>query len=303
VLDSYYNAKTYGPLVSYQLGMNAIVAYESPQLHRLSESLVRDRERGHLIRLWTGVLAKRRNHYWTAWSYRNKIEGYEAEVFKAKTHVIAGYNYFLKALQNLDERDECQRVQQALAQFEAGKLKTITTKPDPRKIDVSLFWNLVSSAQAGAETVAAQIELLVAQLKEFSGPQIRSFQKILYRKMRETYHWNVWALAYLAQNGCSDDAFEEFRPWLILQGEDTVTKAIKDPSLVLEVVPEGLETSAGALLSAASIAFELRTGKPLVVEEKLESEPHGQSWEEEELLERFPEVYAHYEGIRSSNSA
>ena len=36
VLDAYYEAKAYKALVAHELGMNVVVGYESPKLHRLS---------------------------------------------------------------------------------------------------------------------------------------------------------------------------------------------------------------------------------------------------------------------------
>jgi hypothetical protein len=320
VLDAYYEAKAYKALVAHELGMNVVVGFESPKLHRLSDALVNDNEAKHLVRLWRGIIAKRKMEYWTCWSYRNKIpdysaqvqaarrhviegyrtylaalvQDYSAQVQAARRHVIEGYRTYLAALVQLDEQATLEQVRQELAHFESGQVKKLTSKPDPRQIDEELFWRLLGEAGDGAETVEAQAELLVSRLETFRGPQIRRFQTLLYKQMRRAYHWNVWALASIAQDGCSDDAFEEFRAWLILQGNDLLELAVHRPAQAMHYVPKGLGTYANVLLQAPAIAYEKRTGKPLVPPTDIEAEPRGEPWEEEELQARYPPLWRYY---------
>jgi hypothetical protein len=282
VLDAYYEAKAYKALVAHELGMNVVVGYESSKLHRLSAALIKDNDAKHLMRLWRGTIAKRKMEYWTRWSYRNKIPDYSTQVEAARQHVIKGYQTYLAALGQLDEQATLEKVRQELAFFESGQVIKITSKPDPRHIDEGLFWQLLREARNGAETVEAQVELLASKLEAFRGPQIRRFQTTLYKQMRKTCHWNVWALAFIAQDGCSDDAFEEFRAWLILQGNDLLELAVHNPAQAMHDVPEGPNTCGGVLLQAPAIAYEKRTGKPLVPPTNVEAEPRGKPWEEEE---------------------
>jgi hypothetical protein len=294
VLDAYYEAKAYKALVAHELGMNVVVGFESPKLHRLSDALVNDNEAKHLVRLWRGIIAKRKMEYWTCWSYRNKIPDYSAQVQAARRHVIEGYRTYLAALVQLDEQATLEQVRQELAHFESGQVKKLTSKPDLRQIDEGLFWQLLGEARNGAETVEAQVELLVSKLEAFRGPQIRRFQTLLYKQMRRAYHWNVWALASIAQDGCSDDAFEEFRAWLILQGNDLLELAVHNPAQAMHYIPEGLGTCGDVLLQAPAIAYEKRTGKPLVPPTNVEAEPKGERWEEEELQARYPSLWRYY---------
>jgi Protein of unknown function (DUF4240) len=37
----------------------------------------------------------------------------------------------------------------------------------------------------------------------------------------ESYDWNLWGAVYLMQGGCSDDAFDYFRGWLVMQGRSS----------------------------------------------------------------------------------
>lgn len=298
VLEAYYERKAYLPLVMWQLGMNVVGDYESPKFHQLSATLVESRDVDLLRRLWKGDLAKRRAAYWSIWSYRNKIEGIAEQIEESRRHVLAGYRTYLEALRALNDTATFETVQEELRRFESNEVRKLTTPTDPRKMDDALFWQLLSEGRARGETPDAQIEAVTDALKEFPGPQIRKFQTILNRQMTKLYHYNVWALAFLAQNGCSDDAFEEFRPWLLLQGERICDDAVQDPSRIVLSVPEGLETRAAALLDAPAVAYELRTGKPLVVRRTESGGPKGKAWEESDLPARYPSMWSHYDHLR-----
>ena len=52
--------------------------------------------------------------------------------------------------------------------------------------------------------------------------------------MMEAYRRNLWAAAYYANGGCSDDGFIDFRSWLILQGRDVFESAVADPNTLAD---------------------------------------------------------------------
>ncbi len=63
----------------------------------------------------------------------------------------------------------------------------------------------------------------------------------------------------------------------------------------MHYVPEGPGTSAGVLLQAPAIAYEKRTGKPLVPPTDVEAEPRGEPWEEEDLQARYPSLWRYHD--------
>ena len=72
-------------------------------------------------------------------------------------------------------------------------------------------------------------------MRAFGAAQIKRFGSLYAKLMRKLYHWDVWALAYAARDGCSDAAFEEFRTWLILQGDPAlVALAVTDTARAAE---------------------------------------------------------------------
>ena len=102
-------------------------------------------------------------------------------------------------------------------------------------------------------------------------------------------------MAYLAQGGCSDDAFEEFRAWLILQGRGLFESALKDIHKILRKVPRGSSTHAAELLLPRQPLTKRDMAKrwrrlPL----RVNSSP-GTPWQENDLPRIYPDIVKHYE--------
>jgi tetratricopeptide (TPR) repeat protein len=118
------------------------------------------------------------------------------------------------------------------------------------------------------------------------------------------YHWDLWGAAYLALGGCSDDAFEYLRAWVIGAGEVTWALSRDDPQQLFVQLLEGatdpetrwaeLGIYAGEpILYAAGRAHEELTGHWLPVRSRpMPAEPAGHEWEEYELTDRFPVLAA-----------
>lgn len=88
------------------------------------------------------------------------------------------------------------------------------------------FWALIDSSRAvsGCERQAAW---LVSALRTRTEPELREFTTELRRRLAESYRWDLWAVAYVANGGASDDGFEYFRGWLITQGRRRYERALR----------------------------------------------------------------------------
>jgi hypothetical protein len=173
-------------------------------------------------------------------------------------------------------------------------------------MDPDRFWALIAEALEladgdDAETRAeSQAEHLVEILKQRSTPEIEDFERRFMTLMNESYRWDLWGAAYIIHGGCSDDGFDYFRAWLIGQGRDVYQRALKDPESLLEIAlrepdPKQVVFEAESLLYAAAEAYEARTADDLDVPvPQRASEPAGKPWEEDELPEKFPKLWAHF---------
>jgi hypothetical protein len=56
--------------------------------------------------------------------------------------------------------------------------------------------------------------------------------------MNASYQSRLWGAAYVLLGGCSEDAFDYFRGWLIGQGEEAYNKVMKDPEFLAEYINE-----------------------------------------------------------------
>ncbi|WP_192930878.1 DUF4240 domain-containing protein [Deinococcus sp. AJ005] len=158
------------------------------------------------------------------------------------------------------------------------------------------FWPLMDSARLEAGgNLARQTELLERQLAELSPAQIEAFQHLLDVEMDKANTWEVWAAAYIINGGASDDGFDYFRGWLVMQGEEVFNAVLANI--------ESLATYEGARFEEAewedvlylpARVFEQKTGRHLGISQ-LSSETRGDAWDEDELAEKYPRLWAAHE--------
>jgi Protein of unknown function (DUF4240) len=109
----------------------------------------------------------------------------------------------------------------------SGRTSAETDRLSP--VDTRRFWHLIDDARgqvadlAAAEAVAAQAAILLAVLPH---EEIVSAERVLSGLMAESYRTSLWAAAYVINGGCSDDGFDYFRGWLIVQGREVFDQAV-----------------------------------------------------------------------------
>jgi hypothetical protein len=94
-------------------------------------------------------------------------------------------------------------------------------------MDRAQFWTLVEQTKDG--DCQQHAERLTARLRQLGPTGILAFQAIWDQLMDESYRWDLWGAAYLANGGCSDDGFDYFRGWLIGQGRKVYETVLADP--------------------------------------------------------------------------
>jgi hypothetical protein len=201
---------------------------------------------------------------------------------------------YRQILQDYDETEELNWLDNEIALIELGERSSKRSQPDPRQMDEILFWGLIKKARTTSDSIARQMEALSSDLSNFKASEIKNFQKLLDEKMCEAYHWDLWALAYIAQGGCSDDGFVDFRAWLILQGQEFFKLALTDIRKVLDEVPWGQGAQVEGLQGVAGVAYEWRTGKSLLPGKVPPCRLKGVAWKVQDLEILYPEVYKHY---------
>lgn len=96
------------------------------------------------------------------------------------------------------------------------------------------FWEHIQKTRR--KDPDAHAERLVARLSKLSAAKILAFDHRWNELHRAAYNWNLWGAAYLINGGCSDDGFDYFRNWLLLQGRKVYETSLKDPDALADVI-------------------------------------------------------------------
>ena len=130
-------------------------------------------------------------------------------------------------------------------------------------MDKEAFWWLVDSTEG--EDLDSRYRSLVDRLAQLSTDEIHEFNLRWHEAHQAAYSWDLWGAAYLIEGGASDDAFEYFRNWLILQGSAVFGDALANPDSLAERTGEVGDDNEEHEFEAypALDAWEAATGRDL----------------------------------------
>ncbi|MFF8727780.1 DUF4240 domain-containing protein [Streptomyces sp. NPDC015171] len=172
-------------------------------------------------------------------------------------------------------------------------------------MDETEFWELIDASRAAAEgDPEEQADALVDRLLQLDPELVLDFARHFEARYNRAYRWDLWGAAWLLLDGCSDDAFDFFRCWLIGQGREVFEGALLDPDGLAELLGEFDEEIDGdgeELGYAADEAYEQLTGTvaPDLGIAPPPAEPAGSPLDLENdrvLAERFPRLWDRFKG-------
>jgi predicted DNA-binding WGR domain protein len=129
-----------------------------------------------------------------------------------------------------------------------------------------IFWRLIELSKKGIEgDLYVQLDNLRQRLMKLSEEELRGFDRVFWELMNESYHADLWGAAYVIKGGCSDDSFDYFRAWLIMQGKQTFTEALRNPDSLATRARRDREIDSEFefedVLSIAGAVYEAKTGR------------------------------------------
>ena len=141
-------------------------------------------------------------------------------------------------------------------------------------MNTDTFWTLIENAQRKQEDgwIELDHENLIESLIQLSAEDIQEFDHIFWRMKAKAYHADVWDAAFLVACGCGDDAFGDFRDWLIRQGQEIYEAVLSDPDNLADIVPRNhrfdlydvrLPERDITIMHVAKVAYELKMGQPI----------------------------------------
>ncbi|MEM1265142.1 MAG: DUF4240 domain-containing protein [Pseudomonadota bacterium] len=185
---------------------------------------------------------------------------------------------------------ELTRLATERAEVEAEERRRPDGKPDPRSMDTDVFWEIIGTPEE--HSLQAHVDAIVARLERFKASAIKAFDKRLQALIGEAYRADIWGLAYLLRDGCSDDDFAAFRCWLVVQGRDVFEATLRDPDAFDTSHAQTHIDGALALMDAPLLAYEVRTGTAMKRTPPKTARLQGDDLAEDEIASRLPRVAA-----------
>ncbi|WP_462411503.1 DUF4240 domain-containing protein [Neobacillus sp. Marseille-QA0830] len=90
------------------------------------------------------------------------------------------------------------------------------------------FWSLIEKSRECGN----QAEWLTEVLAQKGLEEVLDFEFLFQKLMNASYTSRLWGAAFVLMGGCSDDAFDYFRGWLIGQGEKIFNQVMIDPEFL-----------------------------------------------------------------------
>lgn len=153
------------------------------------------------------------------------------------------------------------------------------------------FWELIEQTNDGD---FGQIEANLRSALELLGDaDLADFHEYFQDALGNAYTNAVWGAGYLINGGMSDDGFEYFRTWLVMQGLESYVNVVADPDSLADVpAPFGYDLEGPQYLSRE--LYEARTGsQPPRPGSKLGD--LGPDWDFDntsEMVKRYPRISA-----------
>ncbi|MBM7605308.1 hypothetical protein JOC75_003331 [Metabacillus crassostreae] len=101
-------------------------------------------------------------------------------------------------------------------------------------MDQKELWSLIEKSREFDD----QAEWLTELLAEKELEEVVEYEFLFQELMNASYNSRLWGAAFVLMGGCSDDAFDYFRGWLIGQGEVVFNKGLRDPEFLAEYINE-----------------------------------------------------------------
>jgi len=140
-------------------------------------------------------------------------------------------------------------------------------QPTAEMMDEDRYWQIVqlSLNESGGDQ-ECQENVLVRELERLTPKDIVGFRLRTDKLLYDTYTSHMWCAGYVMNGGCSDDAFEYFRLWVISRGREVYEAAKADPDSLANVSVDdimGQDFWFEPYWYVALKAFENKTGKQL----------------------------------------
>jgi hypothetical protein len=164
-------------------------------------------------------------------------------------------------------------------------------------MDLATFWSVIEKSKPKhTDDQEAQLHALHEELARLPATDVVDFDRLLHAQLKAANRWDLWGAAYLMMGGCSDDAFEYFRAWLVARGKDAFERVTKHPDDLAEIAPDAdddLEFE--SFIYVPDQVYEDLTGESIdLAAAGAIRDPKGKQWDfedDDEMKRRYPKIW------------
>ena len=96
------------------------------------------------------------------------------------------------------------------------------------------FWVIIQWSLERSEDMEGQCAALLEILSYMNDNRVYAFDYQCKKLQHKANIYPLWACAYTAMGGCSDDAFDYFKIWLVSRGKDVYEAALQNPDTLYD---------------------------------------------------------------------
>ncbi|MDF2764582.1 MAG: hypothetical protein K0S81_1576 [Rhodospirillales bacterium] len=292
IVDSYFERGLLDQLERYFTPEGEVHFPPGETTRKYLDRMLEMGESARVRRIWRAYIMLMKTEYWFYVRQGQKYEELVAQIPGLKRRLLSVMtDYRALLVKTGATAAKLARLDADIAAIEAEKRPKPKGKTDNRQMTEDVFWELIDHG-LGEQSLGERLDTLPERLALFKPAEIRRFDQILRHMDNAAYRNDIWALAYLLRGGCSDDSFEEFRGWLILQGREVFEATLANPDDFDVALYHGESGGMDALRDAAPSAFDLREGKPMKPVKAPLLELKGPYIDEEDFASYLPRVAA-----------
>lgn len=185
-----------------------------------------------------------------------------------------------------------------------GRQQIAEARPLDTVMNAPTFWSIIDRTVALEVDPERQVAALRGELDRLSPDDVAAFANAFEQQLQNAYRWDVWAVAYIAHGGASDDGFEYFRRWLVSKGRDVFEQVLADPDSLAGLLAPDIEgvLEFEEIVYVAGEVWTAKTGLPLEQMPRaadvmtLGVEPDGEPFQEDPaaLARAYPRTWARF---------
>jgi len=171
-------------------------------------------------------------------------------------------------------------------------------------MDEARFWAIVDRTAVHESDPERQVDALRSELEGLSASDVVAFRNAFEAQLARAYTWDLWAAAYIAHGGASDDGFEYFRRWMVSRGRTVFERLLARPDDLPDLLVAGFDgvLEFEEILYVTDEVWAGKTGQdggempgdPASM--TLGREPRGEPFQEDpqHLAQRLPKTWARF---------